>query len=50
MSVPETEPTPPLVAQVAVDVSLPHLDRPFDYLVPDAQRAAAAHGMPPMRS
>lgn len=44
MSVPETEPTPPLVAQVAVDVSLPHLDRPFDYLVPDAQRAAAAPG------
>ena len=23
------------VAQVAVDVSLPHLDRPFDYLVPE---------------
>ena len=27
---------PPLVARVAVDVSLPHLDRPFDYTVPDA--------------
>lgn len=26
----------PLVAQVAVDVPLPHLDRPFDYLVPEA--------------
>jgi len=26
---------PPLVARVAVDVSLPHLDRPFDYAVPD---------------
>ncbi len=23
------------VAQVAVEVSLPHLDRPFDYLVPE---------------
>ena len=22
------------VARVAVDISLPHLDRPFDYLVP----------------
>jgi len=44
VSVPETEPTTPLVAQVAVDVSLPHLDRPFDYLVPDADRAAIAVG------
>ena len=24
------------IARVAVDVALPHLDRPFDYLVPDA--------------
>src|SRR5437016_6287593 len=24
------------IARVAVDVSLPHLDRPFDYLVPEA--------------
>ena len=32
------------VARVAVDVSLPHLDRPFDYLVPETM-AAAAPGM-----
>jgi len=24
------------VARVAVDVSLPHLDRPFEYLVPES--------------
>jgi len=33
------------VAQVAVDVSLPHLDRPFDYLVPDRLAADAAAGV-----
>ena len=32
------------VARVAVDISLPHLDRPFDYLVPDAMAAAAVPG------
>jgi primosomal protein N' (replication factor Y) (superfamily II helicase) len=32
------------VARVAVDVSLAHLDRPFDYLVPDRLDAAAAPG------
>jgi primosomal protein N' (replication factor Y) len=32
------------VARVAVDVSLPHLDRPFDYLVPDDLAAAAQPG------
>jgi primosomal protein N' (replication factor Y) len=32
------------VAQVAVDISLPHLDRPFDYLVPDSLAAAAVPG------
>lgn len=33
----ERAPDPPrLIAKVAVDVSLAHLDRPFDYLVPDA--------------
>ena len=29
-----TSPEPRLIAQVAVDVSLPHLDRVFDYEVP----------------
>ncbi len=29
---------------MAVDVSLPHLDRPFDYLVPEALDAAAVPG------
>jgi primosomal protein N' (replication factor Y) (superfamily II helicase) len=33
------------VARVAVDVSLPHLDRPFDYLVPERLSAAAAPGV-----
>jgi primosomal protein N' (replication factor Y) len=33
------------VARVAVDVSLPHLDRPFDYLVTDAQSDAAQPGV-----
>jgi primosomal protein N' (replication factor Y) (superfamily II helicase) len=32
------------VARVAVDISLPHLDRPFDYLVPDSLAAAAVPG------
>jgi primosomal protein N' (replication factor Y) (superfamily II helicase) len=32
------------VARVAVDVSLPHLDRPFDYLVPDRLAADAVPG------
>jgi primosomal protein N' (replication factor Y) len=32
------------VARVAVDVSLPHLDRPFDYLVEDKQSDAAQPG------
>jgi primosomal protein N' (replication factor Y) len=32
------------VAQVAVDVSLAHLDRPFDYLVPERLDAAAVPG------
>ncbi|WP_040160605.1 primosomal protein N' family DNA-binding protein [Nigerium massiliense] len=39
-----TEPTTPLVARVAVDMSLPHLDRPFDYLVPEVARDAIAVG------
>ncbi len=32
------------VARVAVDVPLPHLDRPFDYLVPEPLGAAAVAG------
>jgi primosomal protein N' (replication factor Y) (superfamily II helicase) len=32
------------VARVAVDVSLPHLDRPFDYLVPERLAADAVPG------
>jgi primosomal protein N' (replication factor Y) (superfamily II helicase) len=32
------------VAQVAVDVSLPHLDRPFDYLVPERLAPDAVPG------
>jgi primosomal protein N' (replication factor Y) (superfamily II helicase) len=32
------------VARVAVDVSLSHLDRPFDYLVPEALAEAAVAG------
>jgi primosomal protein N' (replication factor Y) (superfamily II helicase) len=32
------------VARVAVDISLPHLDRPFDYLVPASMAAAAVPG------
>jgi primosomal protein N' (replication factor Y) (superfamily II helicase) len=33
------------VARVAVDVSLPHLDRPFDYLVPAGMSATAVPGV-----
>ena len=32
------------VARVAVDISLPHLDRPFDYLVPAAVAGTAVPG------
>jgi len=32
------------IARVAVDVPLPHLDRPFDYVVPEPLSAAAAPG------
>jgi primosomal protein N' (replication factor Y) (superfamily II helicase) len=32
------------VARVAVDVSLPHLDRPFDYLVPESLSESAVPG------
>ncbi len=32
------------VAQVAVDISLPHLDRPFDYLVPESMAESAVPG------
>ncbi|RNL86413.1 primosomal protein N' [Halostreptopolyspora alba] len=32
------------VARVAVDSPLPHLDRPFDYLVPESMDAAAVPG------
>ena len=32
------------VAVVAVDISLPHLDRPFDYLVPDTMADQAVPG------
>jgi primosomal protein N' (replication factor Y) len=39
------QPAPDLpIARVAVDISLPHLDRPFDYLVPDALSALAVPG------
>jgi primosomal protein N' (replication factor Y) (superfamily II helicase) len=34
------------VARVAVDISLPHLDRPFDYFVPATMAAAAVPGAP----
>jgi primosomal protein N' (replication factor Y) len=33
------------IARVSVDVSLPHLDRPFDYLVSEEQDAAAQPGV-----
>ena len=32
------------VARVAVDVSLPHLDRPFEYLIPEPLSQAAVPG------
>ena len=32
------------VARIAVDISLAHLDRPFDYLVPASMDAAAVPG------
>jgi len=32
------------IARVAVDVALPHLDRPFDYIVPEPLSAAAVPG------
>jgi primosomal protein N' (replication factor Y) (superfamily II helicase) len=32
------------VASVAVDISLPHLDRPFDYLVPESLAGSAVPG------
>jgi primosomal protein N' (replication factor Y) len=32
------------VARVAVDISLPHLDRPFDYLVPEPLATSAVPG------
>ena len=32
------------VARVAVDISLPHLDRPFDYLVPELMAESAVPG------
>lgn len=38
-----TAPRP--IARVAVDMSLPHLDRPFDYLVPDKLAEAAQPGV-----
>ena len=42
----EWEPAPALpVARVAVDVALPHLDRPFDYRVPAHLDAAAVPGV-----
>ncbi len=33
------------VARVMVDISLPHLDRPFDYLVPEAMSQTAVPGV-----
>jgi primosomal protein N' (replication factor Y) (superfamily II helicase) len=41
------QPAPELpVARIAVDISLPHLDRPFDYLVPADMAASAVPGAP----
>ena len=34
------------VARVAVDISLAHLDRPFDYLVPASMDQTAVPGSP----
>nr|WP_197429960.1 primosomal protein N' [Auraticoccus cholistanensis] len=41
---PARAPEPVDVARVAVDVALPHLDRPFDYEVPPAMAATAVPG------
>ena len=40
----DAEPLELPVARVAVDISLPHLDRPFDYLVPAAYDETARPG------
>ena len=40
-----TTPDAPLIAHVAVDVPLPHLDRVFDYAVTPAQAADVAPGV-----
>jgi primosomal protein N' (replication factor Y) (superfamily II helicase) len=40
----QTEERPRPIARVAVDVSLSHLDRPFDYAITDAQDAVAVPG------
>lgn len=40
-----TSPEPPLIAHVAVDVPLPHLDRVFDYAVTPAQADHVAVGV-----
>ncbi len=42
---PEGRATDQPVARVAVDVSLPHLDRPFDYLVGEGAAASALPGV-----
>jgi primosomal protein N' (replication factor Y) len=44
MSAPKVAAADDPIARVAVDISLPHLDRPFDYLVPDTLAAAAVAG------
>ncbi len=42
----DRQPAPELpVARVCVDVPLPHLDRPFDYLVPSTDDEAARPGV-----
>jgi len=41
----DKQPAPHLpVARVAVEIPLPNLDRPFDFLVPDTLDAAAVPG------
>ena len=40
-----TTPQPPLIAHVAVDVPLPHLDRVFDYVVTPAQAPDVVPGV-----
>jgi primosomal protein N' (replication factor Y) len=44
MSAPKVAAEVDPIARVAVDISLPHLDRPFDYMVPDQLAAAAVAG------